>query len=303
MDTKPRLADKSVVITGATAGIGLATACGLARKGAYIIGVGRAAERCGQAKAVILDHCAEARVDFCVADLSSRQQIMRLAADIEEKLASDRRPCLDVLINNAGAFSSFYVSTPEGFELQWAVNHLAPFLLTHALMPLLQAAPAGRVVTVSSGSHYHTRIHWKDVMFRRHYGCLRAYKQSKLANVLFTCELNRRLGPTSTVRAYAADPGLVNTEIGLKGTTGLACMIWKRRRCRGASPAKGAATSIHLASAPNLDDELYWKECAPKSPSPYSKNAGAAGRLWALSAQMCGIRSSDYGIGKKEDIR
>lgn len=291
------LSEKTIVVTGATAGIGLATAKELASRGAHVIGAGRSSERCAAAQAAILADCPEARVTYCVADLSSRQQIQRLAEDIRETLQAHQKTCLDVLVNNAGAFSSYYVSTPEGIELQWAVNHLAPFLLTHALMPFLQASPDGRVITVSSGSHYHTRIHWKDVLFRRHYGCLRAYKQSKLANVLFTCELNRMLGEQSTVRAYTADPGLVNTEIGLKGTSGLSTFVWKRRRLHGVAPEQGAATSIHLASAPALTPEPYWKDCAPKAPSPYTENLEAARRLWALSEQMCGIRSIDYGIG------
>ena len=219
MGDKRDLAGKAMVITGASAGIGLATAAGLAGRGAYVIGVGRSRDRCEAAKDTILAQYPGARVDFCIADLSAQRQIRSLSEDIQEKLKKNGCTGLDVLINNAGAFSSYYVSTAEGFELQWAVNHLAPFLLTHALLPLLKAAPEGRIITVSSGSHYRCRIHWKDVQFRRRYRYLKAYKQSKLANVLFTCELNRRLADTN-VRAYAADPGLVNTGIGEKGTTG-----------------------------------------------------------------------------------
>ena len=295
MVQKQELMAKAMVITGATAGIGLATAEELARRGAYIIGAGRSQERCDAAKAAILDQCPGARIDYCVADLSSQRQILALAGDIESKLKENQYTGLDALINNAGAFSSYYICTPEGIELQWAVNHLAPFLLTHALMPLLQSVKEGRVITVSSGSHYRCRIHWKDVQFRRRYRYLRAYKQSKLANVLFTCELNRRLTGTS-VRAYAADPGLVNTGIGQKGTTGLACMVWKRRRCHGATPEQGAATSIYLASAPSLSEDLYWKDCAPKAPNPYGEDEAAAKRLWALSQQMCGISGKEEAI-------
>lgn len=295
-----KLDGKAMVVTGATAGIGRCTAAALARMGAYVIGVGRSPERCEAARAWIGEQYPGARMDFCLADLSSQQQILALSRDIGSLLRDNGYRGLDALINNAGAFSSYYVSTAEGIELQWAVNHLAPFLLTHALMPLLRAAPESRVITVSSGSHYRCRIHWKDVQFRRHYRYLQAYKQSKLANVLFTCELNRRLGSKAGVRAFAVDPGLVNTEIGLKGTAGLARMVWKRRRCHGAPPEKGAATSIFLASEPELPDALYWKDCAPKRPNPYAEDASAGKRLWALSEQMCGICSADYGIGTKE---
>ena len=292
---KKELNGRAMVITGANSGIGLATAKALSGRGAYVIGVGRSPERCEAAKNTILAQYPHAKVDFCIADLSSQRQILTLAGDIENRLTENRYTGLDVLINNAGAFSSYYVSTAEGFELQWAVNHLAPFLLTHALLPLLKAAPEARVITVSSGSHYHCRIHWKDVQFRRRYRYLKAYKQSKLANVLFTCELNRRLNGTG-VRAYAADPGLVNTGIGEKGTTGLACMVWKRRRCHGATPEEGAATSIYLASEPALSPDIYWKDCAPKAPNPYGEDEAAAKRLWALSQQMCGISGKEEAI-------
>lgn len=299
MGQKRELEGKAMVVTGASAGIGLATATELAGRGAYVIGVGRSRERCEAAKDTIQEQSPDARVDFCIADLSSQRQILTLSDAIKGKLEETGCTELDALINNAGAFSSYYVSTAEGFELQWAVNHLAPFLLTHALLPLLKAAPGGRVITVSSGSHYHCRIHWKDVQFRRRYRYLKAYKQSKLANVLFTCELNRRLADTN-VRAYAADPGLVNTGIGEKGTTGLACMVWKRRRCHGASPEEGAATSVYLASEPTLSPDIYWKDCTPKAPNPYAEDEEAAKRLWGLSQQMCGI--CDYGTGKEEAV-
>ena len=189
--------------------------------------------------------------------------------------------------------------TADGFELQLAVNHLAPFLLTHELLSLLRAAPAGRVITVSSGSHYRTRMNWTDLQLRKRYGGLRAYKQTKLANVLFTAELNRRLGSRSTIRAFAADPGLVNTEIGLKGTSGLARWVWSRRRLGGASPAEGAATSVYLASEPDVQwsEEIYWRDCQPRTPSGNARRADDARRLWELSEKMCGIDSGDYGLG------
>ena len=299
MEQTQELTGKAMAVTGATSGIGFATAEALACRGAYVIGIGRSRERCEAAKRTILGQCPGARVDFCVADLSSQRQIWKLSQEIADMLRENRYAGLDVLVNNAGAFSSYYVSTAEGYELQWAVNHLAPFLLTHALLPQLEAAPAGRVITVSSGSHYHCRIHWKDVQFRRRYRYLKAYKQSKLANVLFTCELNRRLAGTK-VRAYAADPGLVNTEIGEKCTSGLACIVWKRRRCHGTSPKEGAATSIYLASEPALSPDIYWKDCTPKTPNPYTKDEAAAKRLWDLSEQMCGICA--HGTGKEEAI-
>lgn len=285
------LNEKIIVITGATSGIGLATALELAGSGARIIAVGRSEQRCKEAAGIVGEKHPGAKVAFLAADLSSQKQIRELAKKIRQLDMVREKGRVDVLINNAGAFTSWYVSTNEGFELQWAVNHLAPFLLTNELLPLLKAAPAGRVITVSSGSHYRTRIHWKDVQLRRHYGCLKAYKQSKLANVLFTRELNRRLGPGSTVRAYAVDPGLVNTEMGLKGTTGIARFVWEKRRKKGVRPETAAASIAFMAVEPSIQaaEDIYWKNCRPLKPSRYSHREDAALRLWELSEKMCGV--------------
>jgi NAD(P)-dependent dehydrogenase (short-subunit alcohol dehydrogenase family) len=299
MDARQSLSGKTIVVTGATSGIGLATATQLASRGAFIIGVGRSQSRCLQAEKTIRNACSEAKVEFLVADLSSLNQIRELAEGIRREAAGKRNGYIDVLINNAGTVSSWYVSTAEGFELQFAVNHLAPFLLTHELMPLLKAAPFGRVITVSSGSHYHTRIHWKDILLRRHYNCLLAYKQSKLANILFSCELNRRLGSGASVHAYAVDPGLVNTEIGLKGTAGITRWVWMKRSNRGVQPSDAAVSVAFLAADPSVQgrQDVYWKECRPLRPSHYSQREDIAGRLWELSEGMCGIESADYGLG------
>jgi NAD(P)-dependent dehydrogenase (short-subunit alcohol dehydrogenase family) len=305
MDREYDLSDKTIVVTGATSGIGLATATELAHRGAYVIGVGRSQERCELAETKIRTVAPEARVTFLMADLASQKQVRELAERIRRKAASEGKSArIDALINNAGTFSGWFIATAEGFELQLAVNHLAPFLLTHELMPLLKAAPAGRVITVSSGSHYRTRINWNDIELRRHYNCLRAYKQSKLANVLFSFELNRRLranarGPNATVRGFAVDPGLVNTEIGLKGTSGLVKWIWTKRRQGGVDPAAGADTSLYLASEPSVQtvEDVYWEKRRPKRPSRYSQRIDAAQRLWEVSERMCGVNSADYGLG------
>ncbi|MBN1311451.1 MAG: SDR family oxidoreductase [Anaerolineae bacterium] len=289
------LNDKTIVVTGSTSGIGFAAARALASQGAYVIGVSRSTARCQDAKDTILARCPGARIDFCAADLSSQRQVRDLAASIAECVEAVGGRQIDVLVNNAGTVSSWYAATEDGYELQFAVNHLAPFLLTHELMPLLRRAPAARVITVSSGSHYGTKMHWTDVMYRRRYSCLAAYKQSKLANVLFTAELNRRLGEGAHVRAYAVDPGLVNTEIGLKGTGGIERWVWQWRQGGGVSPAQGAATVIFLASEPLLEhpDEIYWKDCRPVQPSRYVRRPEEAARLWSLSERLCGMK----GIG------
>ncbi len=284
------LSGKTIVITGATAGIGRAAAQALAARGANIIGIGRSAARCTETQQAILEAHPKAKISFKLADLSSQRQVRRLAAELRHDIEK-----IDVLVNNAGTVSSWYAATEDSYELQFAVNHLAPFLLTHELLPLLEAAPVARVLTVSSGSHYRTRMHWSNVMLSKNYNCLLAYKQSKLANVLFTAEFNRRMGSDSSVRAYAVDPGLVHTDIGLKGTGGIVQWVWERRSNGGVSPEQGAETAIFLASAPTLEDPkaIYWKDCQPKRPSRYALRKPEAARLWELSERLCGIGQVD----------
>lgn len=289
---------KIAVVTGATSGIGLATALELARRGARIIGVGRSPERCADAETAVREAGSGIEAVFLTCDLSSLKQVRALAEEILERASGWAENRIDCLINNAGTFSSWYTVSAEGFELQLAVNHLAPFLLTHELIGALKASPAGRIVSVSSSSHYKTWISWNDIQLRKHYTSLWAYKRSKLANVLFIRELDRRLGPGSTVRAFTADPGLVNTAIGLKGTDGIARTIWSLRQRGGAPVETGAATSVFLASEPSIQGsrELYWKDCRPMPSSRYSRRPEHAERLWMMSERMCGISSTDYGL-------
>lgn len=290
------LQGKVMVITGATSGIGLAAASALAGRGAFVIGVGRSPERCAQARETILSQHPGAQIEYLVADLASQRQVRALAATIRERLSTLSGGRLDVLVNNAAQVVIRYSATEEGYERQFAVNHLAPFLLTHELLPALRAAPAARIVTVSSDSHRHTRIHWNDVMLRRFYNPLLAYKQSKLANILFTLELNRRLGADSSLRAYAADPGLVQTGIGSKSMGPLAGLVWKLWSARGVPPEKGAATVVFLAADPSVSasHEMYWHDCRPIQPDPYALRADEAARLWELSARLCGLNSGEY---------
>ena len=297
------LTEKIIVVTGATAGVGRAAVGAFAARGAHVIGVGRSAARCAEAQQAIQAELPDARLSFFVADLSSQRQIRDLACRIHQHVETAGAGTIDVLVNNAGAVSSWYTTTEDGYELQFALNHLAPFLLTHELMPLLRRAPAARVITVSSGSHYRTRLHWPDVMHRRHYNCLLAYKQSKLANVLFTLELNRRVGDESRVRAYAADPGLVNTAIGSKGTAGIARWVWEKRRAYGVSPEQGAATVIFLAADPVVEGAHagYWKDGRPAQPSRFARRAEEAARLWALSERLCGITWNESWEARNEN--
>ncbi len=287
--------NRMVVITGATSGIGFETARALTGRGIYVIGIGRSPEKCTEAKQQILEEEKEAdsHFQFVIADLSSLKSVSLAAQQIEYSLSKNNVNHIDVLINNAGTVSSRRIETAEGNELQWTVNHLSAFYLTYLLLPLLKKSKDARILTISSDSHRGARIHWKDPNFKKGYNTLRAYKQSKLANVLFTYHLNRVLGSNQSIKACAIDPGLVKTEIGHKNTKGIVSWIWSlRQKNRSAvSPRKGASTSIYLATTDKADLKAgsYWKNCRPIKSSRYSYNRQAAERLWALSEEMCGI--------------
>lgn len=277
------LSEKTVLVTGATAGIGLATVQMLCQRGARVLAVGRSSQRCAEAEAQVRAACPEARLCYYLADLASQRQIRSLVALVQAGLPGG---ALDVLINNAGAVASRRTLTEDGYELQFAVNHLAAFLLADLLLPALQMGGAGRVLTVSSASHRWMVMNWGDVMFARWYHSLLAYKQSKLANVLFTVEFNRRFAGLG-LRAFAIDPGLVNTEIGLKGMHGVERWFWEQRRKGGTPPERPAQTLLHLCSETNPGAAPYWKDCAPMTPSRYALRADAGAQLWALSQQLC----------------
>lgn len=282
---------KTILVTGATSGLGLAAMAGLLEEGHRVIGVARAPEKITMVKEDLRNRFPNASLRFILADLSSQSQIHALSTEVGEVLNDWHTDYLDVLVNNAGAVTSWYTPTADGIERQFAVNHLAPFLLTHLLLPYLIKAPQGRVLTVSSNSHRHTRIHWKDVMFSRHYGTLKAYKQSKLANVLFTLEFNRRYGADTSMRAYAVDPGLVKTQIGAKGTNSLVKWFWDKRSSHGNPPEIPAETILYLACRKSLpyQNQWYFKDCHPIEPSRYAKLQAPAERLWNLSAHYCGL--------------
>lgn len=284
--------DKAYTITGATSGIGRALAELLIEGGAWVIGVGRSADRCHSAEEQLrLSGRRPAHVRFITADLSIQSQVRRAASETGTILDAWGHPHLDGLVNNAATVPFWQTLTPEGFDVQWSVNHLAPFLLTLELLPRLRQAQWARVVTVSSGSHRQGRLDWEDVQLLRHYSPLKAYSLSKLANVLFTLELGRRLGKDATIRAFAADPGLVDTEIGLKSNSFIASAVWSLRRRGGIPPSRAAAGIAYLLSEQALQTspEIYWKDCKPVKPSSRASNPQAARQLWELSAQMCGI--------------
>ena len=277
---------RTCVITGATAGIGLETAAALAAEGAVVIGVGRDRARSEAARAALRDRTGNRDIHFEIADLSSQGEVQALARRLAGRCRS-----VDVLINNAGMFTSTYQASADGIELQFAVNHLAGFLLTRELLPVLAASDAARVIGLSSGSHFAGRIHWDDVGMHRRYFGLAAYDQSKLAVVMFCRELARRLGPGSRIATCSVDPGLVKTDIGAKRTGFLVRTAWRLRTRMGVSAADAAASVALLAADPRAQGAsgLYWKERRPLTPSEASLRGEDARRLWELSERLCGV--------------
>ncbi len=277
---------KTAVITGASSGIGLAAAAELAQKGYSIIGVGRDQIRCAYAAEEIQHRAPESKITFFCADLLQQREVVRVAREISELLALQNGGRLDALINNAGCVRSWYTTTEEGYEQQFALNHLAGFLLTYQLLPQLKRA-GGRVLMTGSESHKNTRMRWRDVMHTNGYNTLAAYKQTKLSNILFAKGLNDRYRDEG-IRAYAVDPGLVCTDIGNKSTGGLVSWIWSLRKRHGAQPDVPAKTYAYLCETDPMPEELYYYRCKPNR---YSRQVtrGNADRLFALSERLCGI--------------
>ena len=282
------MAGRTVLVTGGTTGIGRATALGLARMGADLAICGRDRGRAEGAAAEIRAAGGQADVFVFVADLSSQSGVRRLAGDVLQRCSR-----LDVLVNNVGGYWNTRHVTADGLERTFALNHLAAFLLTNLLWDLLiQSAPA-RVVTVSSNAHTQGRIDFDDLQGERSYAGARAYDQSKLANVLFTYELARRL-PATSVTANALHPGVVRTSFGAEDPGGIQRRLVPFLRPFMKAPAQGAATSIHLASAPDLGQVTgrYFANRKLKRSSRRSYDQAAAARLWQVSAELAGLTAA-----------
>ena len=282
------MAGKTVLVTGATAGIGKATALGLATMGAHLAITGRDRGRT-EAAAGEIGAAGGEQVDALVADLSSQSEVRRLADEVLQSL--DR---IDVLVNNAGGYWHTRHLTVDGLERTFAVNHLAPFLLTNLLLDRLKQNASARVVTVSSHAHADGRIDFDDLQGERSYSGARAYNQSKLANVLFTYELARRLQATP-VTANTLHPGLVNTSFGAEDPSRVQRLLVPFMRPFMKTPAQGAATPIHMASAPDLEQVTgrYFVNSKPKRSAKRSYDEATAARLWQVSADLVGLTAAE----------
>ena len=273
--------DKICVVTGGTAGIGQVTASALAKAGAQVIVVGRDVDKCKRVVEQIKLETANQRVDYRVANLASQAAIRELATDLGTHL-----PRIDVLVNNAGAVFFERKLSPDGIEMTWALNHLAYILLTERLMDVLKAAPAARIVNVSSEGHRSAKIHFDDLQYARKYSAFGAYGQSKLGNVLFTYELARRLAGTP-ITVNALHPGLVASSFG-SGQGWLSKAVSLVTRLAGVSVTEGAQTSIYLASSPEVEGVTgkYFIKCREQRSSPISYDTAVTKQVWDVSQGM-----------------
>jgi NAD(P)-dependent dehydrogenase (short-subunit alcohol dehydrogenase family) len=275
---------KHILITGATSGIGLAAAQALAALGANVAIVGRNETRTRVAARAIGAETKATTVTTFVADLSSQAAVRKLAAEV---LA--RCPRLDVLVNNAGAMYGTRQLSPDGVELTWAVNHLAPFLLTSLLLDRLKASAPARIITTASGAHQGARVPFDDINAERSYRSFGRYGETKLANILFTAELARRLqGKGITANCY--HPGLVATGFnrgnGLLNDIGMTALNLSAR-----APEVGADTLVWLATSADVANVSgkYFFDRQQRQPSREAQDMQAARRLWELSERQCGL--------------
>jgi len=279
---------KVCVVTGATSGIGKAAAAALAGLGATVVLVGRDRGRTEAAAAEIAPvSVSPPRAE--IADLASLEQVRGLA----ERLAGLER--IDVLVNNAGLVLGERRITPDGFEHVFALNHLAPFLLTNLLLPKLAASAPARVVTVTSDAHSAARLDLSDPNLERGWDSWRSYANSKLANILFTRELARRLDGTG-VTANCAHPGVVRTGFGRESRPLLRLGITIARPFM-ASPERGADTIVYLASSPDVAGQTggYYVKRQRREPSAAARDDAAAGKLWEISEELTGLAPAQPG--------
>jgi len=262
---------KTILITGATDGIGLETARQLGAQGHQLLLHGRTLEKVQGTIEQLRAHQTDLSAEPVFGDLSEMRQVLQLADQVKNKV-----PVLDVLLNNAGVFEHERRITQDGFELTMAINHFAPFLLTHALLDTVKASPQGRVVTVSSIAHQGEQLDLDDLTFKRSFSGYDAYCTSKLANILFTVALAQRL-QGSAVTANCLHPGVISTKL-LHSGFGIG----------GASVAEGAHTSVYLATAEEIGtvNGQYFIDSQPVKPSTTACDTALAEAFWQASADL-----------------
>ena len=271
------------VVTGASSGIGLYTALGLARAGMRVVMIGRDPARTGAARRFVTEQASGAQVETALGDFASLAEVRRLAGEI-----LSRHDRLDLLVNNAGLFSPKFARSADGYEMTFAVNHLAPFLLTNLLLDRLKAAAPARIVTVASRAHHGARIDLATITGPRDWSMLKAYSRSKLCNILFTRELSARLQGTGVV-ATSLHPGVVATTLAQRG--GIIEIAWRLVKPFMISAEKGAETSLFLATVPDATpfNGGYVVRKALAHPDPIALDADLARRLWDECARLVGL--------------
>jgi NAD(P)-dependent dehydrogenase (short-subunit alcohol dehydrogenase family) len=271
------------VVTGASAGIGRYTALGLARSGMCVVMTGRDHDRLEAARRFVAAGLSGAQIETALADFASLGAVRRLADEI-----LSRHDRLDLLVNNAGLFSPNFRLSQDGYEMTFAVNHLAPFLLTNLLLDRLKESAPARIVTVASRAHRGQRIDLATIAGPRDWSMTKAYGRSKLCNILFTRELARRLEGTGVV-ATCLHPGVVATGIGQRG--GLVELGWRLMKPFMISPEKGAETSLFLATVPDPEpfNGGYVVAKTLARPDAAAFDEGMARRLWEESERLVGL--------------
>jgi NAD(P)-dependent dehydrogenase (short-subunit alcohol dehydrogenase family) len=277
---------KICMVTGANSGIGKATALALAQMGATVVMVCRDRARGEEAKSEITTKSRNNAVDLLQADLSSQQSIRQLVENFQHHYTQ-----LHVLINNAGAaFPGQRRETVDGLEMTFAVNYLAPFLLTNLLLDVLKASTPARIVNVSSNSHEAGYIQMDDLQEEKHYKSMRVYGQAKLAVVLFSYELARKLQGTG-VTANCLHPGFVATHFGQRDVGPAFRLLVKLIGSFGTGPQEGAKTSIYLASSPDVEGvtSKYFVKSIPKRSASFSYDQSLQRQLWEQSAKLVNL--------------
>jgi len=283
------MANKIVLITGATSGIGKETARALVEKGYRVIVVGRNQAKLEQTVSELKGISQDASVNSFLCDLSSQESIRQLSNEIHAKFDH-----IDVLINNAGLIIAPRKTTVDGLEYTFALNHLGYFLLTGLLLDLIKASKSGRIINVSSQAHQGGHIHFDDLMLEKSYGVMKAYSQSKLANVLFTYELARKLKGTG-ITVNGLHPGAVRSNFGME-LPGVMKVIMLIARPFLISSRKGAITPIYLASSPEVEGVTgkYFIKKQVVNSSRESNDEQVARRLWEVSEQLTHFKYPEY---------
>ena len=279
-----RMDGKTVLVTGASSGIGMATAARLGALGARVVLVSRKEDRGVRARDELLRDNPSANLDLLVADLSTTGAIRKLADDVGQRYRT-----LDVLINNAALITSRRKLTPENMEMQFFVNHLAYFLLTGLLLDVLRRSAPSRIVNVASTAHSRGMIDFNDLQLETHYRGWQAYSNTKLMNIVFTYELARRLEGTG-VTANCLHPGVIKTGL-MRNFSSVVQVAWNATGRFFKQADDGAETPVYLASSPEVDgvSGKYFKNCQPLGTSQQSYDREVQRRLWEESERLSGF--------------